>query len=518
MKTTDKYGFLMPDGEDLVQVSDLNSNMIKLDGILANMSTSGGGTQSDYTMNNPEDPSYIKNREFYTDTRTINGKILTLNQGMISGAVAEGTVINFTDGLLGLIEGQNYTIDIQSINYEKTLTAKNLSSVGVNYIGLYDAVEQGPQVLIADGCNFQVSGSATNADGYILGAMNEEAKQSVFVENTQIVISGQGMQPVVLETVHKLPAKYLPNTKTEFYREISFSMEVLDPQPTCSIPSGSMAKYFNANLTYWVKSVENSDTDFTLHHTQNCTDAAIGDAIFTLADRDDKLLSDRVGFDFTDGRYWAVGTVPYFDEIELKAPNNIQYLDIDVYRRQPCPIEDAKYTYGAYSLYIGGLLSSPYYGGSGYLTDVIVDENLGVIPSIQYTSNTDLIYKFNSYGLLAGEEYKADTAQHPYRIAQTHDHVHVSIKDNNLVNCEGYATGIMVEPISAALTTNRVASPKYYDRIPMSSSSRVESSDNIKYSNLTARFVTDAAMGGQLVTGSFTPGDKIILRGKYKTE
>lgn len=501
MKTTDKYGFLMPDGEDLVQVSDLNSNMIKLDGILANMSTSGGGTQSDYTMNNPDDPSYIKNREFYTDTRTINGKILTLNQGMIDKAVAEGMVINFTDGLLGLIEGQDYTVAIPSINYKTTLTATKLTSVGINYIGLYDTTEQGLELLIADGCNFQDSGNPADADGYILGAMNKETEQSIFLENTQIVISGQGMQPVVLETVHKLPAKYLPDTKTEFYREIDFSMEVLDPQPTCSIPSGSMAKYFNSNLTYWVKSVENSDTDFTLHHTQNCTDAAIGDAVFTLADRDDKLLSSIVGFDFTDGRYWAVGTIPYFMDIKLNAPNDLQYLDIDVYRKQPCPVEDANYTYGAYPLYIEGV-NSP--GSEGYFTDVVVDESLGVIPSIHYAIGTTPVYKFNSYGILVGEKYNADTAQHPYRIAQTHDHVHVHIEDNGFVSCEGYATGIMVEPIPTALTTNRVDHPKYYDRIPMSA--YVNSYDT-KYGDLK--------IGFDLTSGSLTPGDKIILRGKY---
>lgn len=504
MKTTDKYGFLMPDGEDLVQVSELNSNMIKLDGILANMSTSGGGTQSDYAMNNPQDPSYIKNREFYTDTQTINGKILTLNQGMIDGAVADGMAINFTDGLLGLTEGQDYTIDIQSINYEKTLTAKNLSSLGINYIGLYDAAEQGPQLLIADGCNFQDSGSATNANGYLLGAMNEEAKQSVFAENTQIVISGQGMQPVVLETIHKLPAKYLPDTKTEFYREIDFSMEVLDPQPTCSIPSGSMAFYFRSNLTYWVKSVENSDTDFTLHHTQNCTDTAVGNVVFSLANRDDKLLSDIVGFDFTGDHYWAVGTIPCFDKIEPRAPNNLQYLDIDLYRKQPCPVEDAKYAYGAYPLYIEGRNDA---GGGGYFTDVIVDENIGVIPSIHYASSTTPIYKFNSYGLLAGEKYAADTAQHPYRIAQTHDHVRVSIEDNGFVSCEGYATGIMMEPIPATLTTNRIENPKYYDRMPMSA-----------YVNSPYTKYSDLKIGFYLSGGSFTPGDKIILRGKYKTE
>ena len=90
MKTTNKYGFLMPDGEDLVQVSDLNSNMVKLDGILANIGTSGGGAQSDYAMNNPEDPSYIKNREFYTRTSNNRGKIITPFSDMIAGAVGNG--------------------------------------------------------------------------------------------------------------------------------------------------------------------------------------------------------------------------------------------------------------------------------------------------------------------------------------------------------------------------------------------------------------------------------------------
>lgn len=505
MKTTNKYGFLMPDGEDLVQVSDLNSNMVKLDGILANMSTSGGGTQSDYAMNNPEDPSYIKNREFYTDTRTIEGKIITLSQDMIDGAVLDGKVINFTDGLLGLIDGQDYTIDIPSINYKTTLTAANLSSsAGINYIGLFDTTGQGPQLLIADGCNFSASGNLTDATGYILGNMSEDAEQPLFVENTQIIISGQGMQPVVVETIHKLPAKYLPDTKTEFYREIDFSIEVLDPQPTCSISKGSMGAHFNANLTYWVKPVENSATDFTLHNRPDCTDAAIGNAVFTLEDRDNKLLSNIVGFDFTGDNFWAVGTIPYQDEIKLNAPNDLQYLDIDVYRRQICPVEDAKYPYGADPLYIGGV-SEP--GSGGYFTDVIVDENVGVIPSISYRSGmTTPLYKFNSYGFLAGKQ-AADTAQHPYRIAKTHDHVRVIIEDNGFVNCEGYATGIMLEPVSATLTANRVENPKYYDRIPMSA---YTDSGSTKYSNLTIGF--DSAFG------VFTPGDKIILRGKYKTE
>lgn len=464
---------------------------------------SGSAVQSDYTMNNPEDPSYIKNREFYTDTRTIDGKIITLTQDMIDGAVADGMIINFSDGLLGLIEGQDYTIEIPSINYKVTLTAANLSSAGINYIGVFDVDGQGPRILIADGCNFSASGTATDANGYILVNMGEDPEQSVFVENAPIIISGQGMQPVVVETVHKLPAKYLPDTKTEFYyREIDFSIEVLDPQPTCSISKGSMGAYFSPNLTYWVKLVENSNTDFTLHHTQDCTDAAIGNAVFTLEGRNGKLLSDVVGFDFTGDNYWAVGTIPYLSDIELNAPDDLQYLDIDVYRKQPCPVEDANYTYGAYPLYIRGV-NEPVSGG--HFTDVIVDENVGVIPSIHYTSGTTPIYKFNSYGLLAGEQ-TADTAQHPYRIAQTHDHVRVIIEDNGFVNCEGYATGIMLEPISAPLTTNRVQNPKYYDRVPMSA---YVDSPNTKYSNLK--------IGFNLTSGVFTPGDKIILRGKYTT-
>ena len=465
----------------------------------------GSAAQSDYTMNNPEDPSYIKNREFYTDTRTVEGKIITLTQNMIDGAVLDGRVINFTDGLLGLIEGKDYTIDIPSINYKTTLTAANLSSsAGINYIGLFDTTGQGPQLLIADGCNFSASGNLTDATGYILGDMSQDAEQPLFVENTQIIISGQGMQPVVIETVHKLPAKYLPDTKTEFYhREIDFSIEVLDPQPTCSISKGSMGSYFNANLTYWVKPVENSATDFTLHRTEDCTDAAIGNAVFTLTDRDDKLLSNIVGFDFTGDNYWAVGTIPYYDEIKLNVPNDLQYLDIDVYRRQICPVEDAKYSYGAYPLYISGV-SEP--GSGGYFTDVIVDENVGVIPSIHYTSGmTTPLYKFNSYGFLAGKN-SGDTAQHPYLIAQTHDHVRVIIEDNGFVNCEGYATGIMLEPVSATLTANRVENPKYYDRIPMSA---YVDSGSAKYSDLK--------IGFNSAIGVFTPGDKIILRGKYTT-
>ena len=66
MNTTNRYGFLMPDGEDLVQVSDLNSNMIKLDGILYDMKTSNE-SQSDWNTNDNKSPSYVKNRPFYSE-------------------------------------------------------------------------------------------------------------------------------------------------------------------------------------------------------------------------------------------------------------------------------------------------------------------------------------------------------------------------------------------------------------------------------------------------------------------
>lgn len=66
MNTTNKYGFLMPDGEDLVQVSDLNSNMIKLDGILYDMKTSVDPEMSDTS----ENPVQNKVAKAYTDEKT----------------------------------------------------------------------------------------------------------------------------------------------------------------------------------------------------------------------------------------------------------------------------------------------------------------------------------------------------------------------------------------------------------------------------------------------------------------
>lgn len=207
MKTTNKYGFLMPDGEDLVQVSDLNSNMIKLDGILANMGTSGGGTQSDYAMNNPEDPSYIKNREFYTEETSTEypGKHIVITQDMIDSGFYNGTMFNIPEGPLGLVEGKEYTVTLSTLPNPLKITATADTIGDSTYVQLSN---DSPYVNILDNC--KISGSGHNITGtadsknYVLG-LDSPAPEM------EITIIGEGISPTtkVTTVIHKIPSKYL---------------------------------------------------------------------------------------------------------------------------------------------------------------------------------------------------------------------------------------------------------------------------------------------------------------------
>lgn len=66
INTTHHFGLLMPDDNEYVRVTDINDNMIKLDGILYDMKTSNE-SQSDWNTNDNKSPSYVKNRPFYSE-------------------------------------------------------------------------------------------------------------------------------------------------------------------------------------------------------------------------------------------------------------------------------------------------------------------------------------------------------------------------------------------------------------------------------------------------------------------
>ena len=207
MKTTNKYGFLMPDGEDLVQVSDLNSNMIKLDGILANMGTSGGGTQSDYAMNNPEDPSYIKNREFYTEETSTEypGKHIVITQDMIDSGFYNGTMFNIPEGPLGLVEGKEYTITLSTLPNPLKITATAGTIGDSTYVQLSN---DSPYVNILDNCKISGSGHSIT---YTADSKNYVLDLDSPAPEMEITISGEGISPTteVTTVIHKIPSKYL---------------------------------------------------------------------------------------------------------------------------------------------------------------------------------------------------------------------------------------------------------------------------------------------------------------------
>lgn len=231
MKTTNKYGFLMPDGEDLVQVSDLNSNMIKLDGILANMGTSGGGTQSDYAMNNPEDPSYIKNREFYTEEISTEypGKHIVITQDMIDSGIHR-TMFNIPEGPLGLVAGKEYTVTLSTLPNPLKLTAIADTIDDSTYVQLSN---NSPYLSIVDNCKISDSGSSIT---YTADSKNYVLYLDSPAPEMEITISGEGISPTtkVTTVIHKIPGKYLTqpdydvaDTENPAYIKIGHSIQAL---------------------------------------------------------------------------------------------------------------------------------------------------------------------------------------------------------------------------------------------------------------------------------------------------
>ena len=168
--------------------------------------SSGAGVQPDYTMNNPEDPSYIKNREFYTEEISTEypGKRIVITQDMIDSGF-HGKMFNIPEGPLGLVEGKEYTITLSTLPNPLKLTAIADTIDDSTYVQLSN---DNPYLNIIDNCKFSDSGSyvtyTADSENYVL-YLDSPAPEM------EIIISGEGISPTteVTTVIHKIPGKYL---------------------------------------------------------------------------------------------------------------------------------------------------------------------------------------------------------------------------------------------------------------------------------------------------------------------
>ena len=173
--------------------------------------TGGGGAavQSDYTMNDPADPSYIKNREFYTseETTKYNGRYVVVTQDILDSSM-EGIAFSISDKPLGMVENQTYTVKFND-DASVSGTAVNVSEMlDIDTVGIMNT-EVEPYYYVIDKCKLQVVGSDTsfvkddNSVTYYYG--------TGFAVGSTIQVIGDGIEDteITQTTIHKLPEKYL---------------------------------------------------------------------------------------------------------------------------------------------------------------------------------------------------------------------------------------------------------------------------------------------------------------------
>lgn len=504
INTTHHFGLLMPDDNEYVRVTDLNDNMYKLDGILYDMKTSNE-SQSDWNTNDNTSPSYVKNRPFYSESQTVNYREIIETQTDIESAI-EGVYINYSNGPVGLIDGEAYSVTItdpatSEITIQATVTAMNAKNnpdlselFSFDCIALYDN-DNG--IILFDRAKVSISSTGDlefTQDSNSFMIMNYDTPGLI------IKVEGKGISNTV-ETVYKIPNKYLPETKpTRYYREITIDLPLFNPQPTYTPSSADLTSIFKTDeqdhMFYWAKMVSGSSTDFTLHYTENGTDDPIGGITFSMPDPP-RNMNNLVRFKLSeDGNTMLMGQgmVMSFSKYKLNLPKNLKYVDIDLYRTATSTDTNSTYPKAKYDMsLLGNAGTAP-----GYLTNIEVSSTSGLYPT--RINGNGHIYDFSSYGFICGEESYQN--KYVYLTSLNHNHVRVRITPDNYVSCLGYTDGVFINRSSNQLSAARPAfeSVKYYDRIPMSS--RVRQNDGISYSDLAFYNVV------------FQNGDKIILQGE----
>lgn len=466
---------------------------------------SGGGNQSDWNINDNTSPSYIKNRPFYSESQTVNYREIIETQTDIESAI-EGAYINYSNGSIGLIDGEDYSVTItdpatSEILTQATVTAMNAKNVpdfseflSFDCIALYDYDNE---FVLFDGAKVSIN---STGDPEFTQDSNSFIIMNYDTPGLTIKVEGKGVSNIV-ETIYKIPDKYLPETKTtRYYREITIDLPLFTPQPTYTPSSANLRSIFKTDeqyhMFYWAKMVPGSSTDFTLHYTESGTDDPIGGITFSMPDPPIQI-NNLVRFKLSeDGNTMLMGhgMVISFSNYKLNLPKNLKYVDIDLYRTATSSHANDTYPKAKYDMsLVGNTTTAP-----GYLTDVQVSSTSGLYPT--RIDSHGYIYDFSSYGFICGEDSYFN--KYVYLTSLNHNHVRVRITPDNYVSCLGYTDGVFINRSSNKPNTARPTAEnlRYYDRIPMSS--RVRQNDDISYSDLA------------FYNAVFQNGDKIILQGE----
>lgn len=464
----------------------------------------GTTDQSDWDINDTTKPSYVKNRPFYSESQTVNYREIIETQTDIESAI-EGTYINYSNGSIGLIDGEAYSVTMtdpatSEIIIQATVTAMNAKNVpDLSDFFSFDCIallnEDG--VYILDGAKISIN---STGDPEFTQDSNSFIIYNYATPGLIIKVEGKGISNTV-ETIYKIPEKYLPETKsTRYYREITIDLPLFTPQPTYTPSSADLTSIFKTDeqdhMFYWAKMVSGSSTDFTLHYTENGTDDPIGGITFSMPDPPIHI-NNLVRFKLSeDGNTMLMGQgmVISLSKYKLNLPKNLKYVDIDLYRTATSTDTNSIYPSAKYDMsLVGNTTTAP-----GYWTDIQVSSTSGLYPT--RINGSGRIYNFSSYGFINGEDGYWN--KYVYLTSLNHNHVRVRITPDNYVSCLGYTDGVFINKSSNKLSTARplFTDLKYYDRIPMSS--RIRQNDGISYSDLAFN------------NAVFQNGDKIILQGE----
>lgn len=465
----------------------------------------GGGSQSDWNINDNTSPAYIKNRPFYSESQTVNYREIIETQADIESAI-EGEFINYSNGPIGLIDGEAYSVTMTNPATSETLVQKTITATNVkNNPDLSDFFSFDCIYLFdPDNAFYLLDGAKISVN--IEGNTEFTQESNSFITTSYktpgiiIKVEGKGIS-TVLETNHKIPDKYLPEIKpTKYYREITIDIPLFNPQPTYTPNSANLRSIFKTDeqdhMFYWAKMVSGSSTDFTLHYTEHGTDDPIGGVTFSMPDPPIQINNNLVRFKLSeDGTTMLMGYgIVVSGYFELNLPKNLKYVDIDLYRTATSSSANDVYPKSGYIMHLdGNTTTSP-----GYLTDIEISSTTGLYPT--RINGNGYIYNFSSYGFICSEDFYSP--KYVYLTSLNHNHVRVRITPDNYVSCLGYTDGVFINKSSNQLSAARpqFTDLRYYDRIPMSS--RVKQNDGISYSDLEFSNV------------AFQNGDKIILQGE----
>lgn len=213
--------------------------------------TGGGGAQPDWNAAEGE-PGHVLNRPFYSEFT----ESVILPECNIEWD-EDGSVINTSEiPLFNLTPGNEYTVNWNGVHYKCIATGKQIDGNSVAFIGDIGFVETGTPVT---------------GEPFIIGTLEGNMELAPIDGSTSVTLSIICM----VETVHPLPEKYLPQNGMLYGDSNHRLYKTADTSnPDNRLIKSELLDMVNRGMQFWVGLTDNGETVYVPVKSVRITDIA----------------------------------------------------------------------------------------------------------------------------------------------------------------------------------------------------------------------------------------------------